>query len=134
MNYTKLLAEKKNPARGKININSNVKIEDVAKASLTMGSSKQDVLRFSFEFRVVYEPDIGEILIKGDVLDLQKDAKTVENVETEWKKNKKIPKEIRNTILNHILNKCNIQAILMSKDINFPPPVPMPKVVPKGKQ
>ena len=31
-------------------------------------------------------------------------------------------------LLNSILNKCNVQALILSQDINLPPPIPLPKV------
>jgi hypothetical protein len=31
-------------------------------------------------------------------------------------------------ILNSILTKCNIQALILSQDVNLPSPIPLPKV------
>jgi len=31
-------------------------------------------------------------------------------------------------VINSILGRCNIQALIMSKELNMPPPIPMPKV------
>ena len=45
-----------------------------------------------------------------------------------WKKDKKLPKEIMTTILNSVLTKCNIQALILSEQINLPPPIPLPKL------
>jgi hypothetical protein len=51
-----------------------------------------------------------------------------------WKKDKKLPKEIMPVILNTVLNKCNIQALILSEQINLPPPIPMPKLQSAQKQ
>ena len=45
-----------------------------------------------------------------------------------WKNKKKIEADVMTPILNNILSKCNIQAILISKEIGLPPPVQLPKV------
>jgi hypothetical protein len=31
-------------------------------------------------------------------------------------------------VLNSILAKCNIQAIILTREVNLPPPIPLPKV------
>ena len=32
------------------------------------------------------------------------------------------------TLLNALLAKCNVQALILSQDVNLPPPIPLPKV------
>ena len=54
--------------------------------------------------------------------------KDIKEAEKQWKKDKKIPKEIVEEMMSHILSKCNIEALLMSREINLPPPIPLPKV------
>jgi len=126
-NFTKINVERKGLAKGKINIKNNVGIKSVEEADLSLGKSKQSGLRFVFEFTSKYEPDVGEIMITGDVLYLE-DEKKVKSVLKDWKKDKKIPKELTATILNTVLQKCNIQALMLARDINLPPPIPLPKV------
>ena len=41
---------------------------------------------------------------------------------------KKIPKDIVQEIMSNVLSKCNIEALLMSREIGLPPPIPLPKV------
>ncbi|MBI2659814.1 hypothetical protein HYX07_01495 [Candidatus Woesearchaeota archaeon] len=45
-----------------------------------------------------------------------------------WKKDKKLPKEMMAGLLNTILTKCNVQALILSQQVNLPPPIPLPKV------
>ena len=45
-----------------------------------------------------------------------------------WKKNKAIPKEAMTAVINTALTKCNIQALILSQQVNLPPPIPLPKV------
>jgi hypothetical protein len=126
--FTKLSAEKHETAKGKIDISNNVTIKDVKEDSFSLGKDKQqDVLRFIFEFTSKYEPNVGNILFEGELLYLE-DQKNVKEILSSWKKDKKVPKEIMAGLLNTILAKCNVQALILSQEVNLPPPIPLPKV------
>ena len=125
--FTKLSVEKNSAPKGKVDINNNVTIKDVQEDNFSLGKDKQDVLRFIFEFTSKYEPAIGTILFEGELLYLE-DTKKVKEILSSWKKDKKIPKEIMAGLLNTILTKCNVQALILSQEVNLPPPIPMPKV------
>jgi hypothetical protein len=126
-NFIKINIEKKGPVKGKINISNNVSIKDVEEIKISLGKSEQKALRFIFEFVSKYEPNIGDITLKGEIIDLEDDKKTKE-ITDKWKKDKKLSKDMTTLLLNNVLAKCNIQALILSRDINLPPPIPMPKV------
>ena len=126
-NFSKMNIEKLSPVKGKISISNNVSITSVEKTNLELGQSKEDALKFTFEFTSQYDPKVGIINLMGDVIFMEDDKK-IADIEAQWKKDKKIPKEIMTNVLNHVLNKCNIQALILSKDLNLPPPIPLPKV------
>lgn len=125
--FTKLSAEKKEAAKGKIDINNNVSIKDIKEDSFSFGSNKQNVIKFIFEFTSKYEPSVGSILFEGELLYME-DPKKTKEILASWKKDKKVPKELMAGLLNTILTKCNVQALILSQEINLPPPIPMPKV------
>ena len=125
--FTKLSVEKKEKAKGMIDINNNVKIKDVTQDNFSLGKDKQNVLKFVFEFTSKYEPSVATILFEGELLYMQ-DPKKNKEILNSWKKDKKLPKEIMAGMLNTILTKCNIQALILSQQVNLPPPIPMPKV------
>lgn len=125
--FTKLSAEKNEAAKGKIDINNNVTIKDVLEDDLSLGKNNQSVLKFKFEFTSKYEPSIGLILFEGELLYLE-ETKKVKEILTSWNKDKKLPKELMAGLLNTILTKCNVQALILSQEINLPSPIPMPKV------
>jgi len=126
-NFTKIEAEKKEVSKGKINISNNVTIEKVEEKDLSLGSQKQKVLNFTFQFTSKYEPDAGNIKLVGNVLYME-NSKKVKEVLDDWKKDKKLPKDIMTKVLNVVLNKSNVQALILSDQVNLPPPVPLPKV------
>lgn len=126
--FTKLSAEKGEIAKGKIDINNNVSIKDIQEDNFSLGKDKQqNVLRFIFEFVSNYEPKVGKILFEGELLYMEEQKKAKELLNS-WKKDKKLPKELMEGMLNTILTKCNVQALILSQQVNLPPPIPLPKV------
>mgnify|MGYP001603832446 CR=1 FL=1 len=86
-----------------------------------------DILKFMFEFTSKYEPNVGNILFEGELLYME-EPKIAKEILSDWKKNKKLPKELMAGLLNTILIKCNVQALILSQQVNLPPPIPLPKV------
>lgn len=127
INFTNITVEKKQLAKGKINISNNVSIKDVQETNFSLGESKQSGIKFVFEFTSKYEPDFGKIFLGGDVLFVS-DDKEVKKILEKWKKEKKIEQEIMSPVLNSILNKCNVEALILSQTMNLPSPIPLPKV------
>ena len=126
-NFTKINAERNKGARGKLNISNNVSIKEVKIFDLKLGKNEEKALKFDFKFEAVYDPKIGNIELLGEVVYLGKEE-TIKEAEKQWKKDKKVPKEIIEEVMSGILSKCNIEALLMSREIGLPPPIPLPKV------
>ena len=124
--FTKMLIEKKNPVKGKVSINNNVGIKGLEETKLNINTNKK-ALKLDFEFTSSYDPNIAKIVMTGEVIYLI-DKEKADEVIKNWKKNKKIEKEMMTSILNNVLAKCNVQALILSKDMNLPPPIPLPKV------
>lgn len=126
-NFTKILVEKKTGLKGNVDIKNNVSVANVENADFSLGDSKQKALKFSFEFTSEYKPEIGTMLFNGELLYMSDQAKQDEIVKG-WKKNKQVPKEVMGEILNTILMRCNVEALVLSRDVNLPPPIPLPRV------
>jgi len=127
LSLTKLLIEKKAQAKGKINIKSNVILKEVKLINLKLGVTDHKVLNFVWEYQAFYEPKIAEIIFNGE-LALLEEPEVLEKIESAWKKDKQISKEVMVQVLNSIYSKCNIEALILSKEMSLPPPVPLPKV------
>lgn len=127
MQFSKIVVEKFAPVKGKIQVNNNVVLKDVEKTDLSIGPSKQSALKFHFEFTAKYEPKIADIILTGFVTFMEK-PETVKEILDSWKKDKKIPKDTMSNILNTVLSRCNIEAMLLSREVNLPPPIPLPKI------
>ncbi|MBD3355495.1 hypothetical protein GF361_05980 [Candidatus Woesearchaeota archaeon] len=127
-NFEKIDAErKKDSVKGKIDIKNNVAVTNISKKDIKTGSNSQKVARITFDFNVNYEPKIGSMKFTGNILYLSESDK-IDGLVKEFEKTKKVNQEVMPVVLNNILNRCNIQAIILSQQINLPSPVPMPKV------
>ncbi len=128
--FNKIVVEKHNPVKGKVQVNNNVTVKDVEKTDLNIGSSKQGALKFHFEFNAKYEPKIADITMVGFLTFFEK-PDAVKEILDSWKKDKKIPKEVMSSVLNTVLSRCNVEAMLLAREVNLPPPIPLPKVTVK---
>jgi len=126
-NFNEIKVNRKEGIKGKINIKNNVVIKDIQEKDLNLGDKSQNALKFIFEFSSKYEPDLGDIILVGDLLFMESSGK-IKEILTEWKKTKKVPKDIMAAILNTVLTKCNIEALVLSQKVNLPPPIPLPSV------
>jgi len=126
VNLHKVNAERNLDVKGgQVNINNNVSIKNVEELSFAVEGKKG--LKFTFAFNCSYDPGLGKIEIEGQILFVD-EQKKVEEVKKSWDKDKKVPFDVMEEIVNAALHKGNIQAIKISEDINLPSPLRLPKV------
>jgi hypothetical protein len=125
--FTKLGVEKTGPIQGSVNVQSNANIVSVDKLDVNIGTKKEEALKFIFSFTAVYQPNIAKVSIEGEIVWLDKNEE-VEKILKGWKKDKKIPKEVMSPVLNAVLTKSNIEALILSRELNLPPPIQLPRV------
>ena len=125
INFTKIEAERKAPLKGKISINNNIAIKEVKKQDFKIQS--QESVKVDFEFVAKYDPNMGHITITGDTVLVNPPEKTKEILDL-WKKDKKLPDDVLSVVMNNLLTKCNIEAIIIGREVGLPPTLNMPKV------
>lgn len=126
INLHKVSASRNLDAKGgQIKINNNVSITDVQDMDFSIDGKKG--LRFNFLFNCNYEPGLGKAEVEGQVMYVDEEKK-VSELKTAWAKNKQIPFDVMEQIVNAALHKGHIQAIKISEDVNLPSPLPLPKV------
>lgn len=126
INLHRVLAERSLDAKGgQVKINNNVTLKNVEEMGFAVEGKKG--LKFTFAFNCNYEPNLGRIEVEGQVFYID-DQKVVEDIKKGWVKDKKIPMEVMEQIINASLHKGNIQAIKISEEVNLPSPLPLPKV------
>ena len=107
-----------------ISVNSTPRIDDIEKSERDLMGLK-DVLHVSFTFETKYEPGVGEIVMKGEVLYQSDDSVAVLN---KWKKDKKLDDQLALEVLNALFRKCFTKVIELSDELRLPPPVQFPFV------
>jgi len=110
-----------------VNINSVPNIESIKRKDMKIAGLK-DVLAIDFSFATSYDPKIGDISIRGEVLYQTDDAK---NIMALWDSKKKIEAKLAADVLNVILKKCLTRAVAIADDLRLPPPVSFPIVAPE---
>ena len=114
----------------KININSTVSLKNVVEDKIQQ-PAKTSMLKISFEFASVYEPNLGEVRIEGEVYYT---GKNIKNELKKWRKDKKFSSDVDAEIRNFLLRKGLVLATTLSDIVQLPPPVPMPVIRPKTKK
>ena len=126
--FQKMSIERTGHPHGKVQINSNVGITDMSKTTFQMKSTQEPGLKIDFKYSCIYEPNIGSVNISGDLM-LVDSQKKLDDLFKQWKKDQKpIPE-----IVNMVMNRCMIQAVVLSRDVNLPPPIQMPMFQSKQK-
>jgi len=131
-NFDRILVEKTKPIMGGVQVKNNMSIKNVEQQELLMGKKKESILKFSFEFSSKYSPNIGLISINGHILFLQ-EPDAVKKIIAGWKKNKNIPNDVASLLLNAVLVRCNVKALILSQEVNLPPHIRLPTISPKAK-
>ena len=128
--FTKMSAEKKNVSEQNIRIENNVGITNVEESSVL--DPKKSLLRFEFAFTCKYDPGLGNIELYGEIVEMFDKELSVKVLDS-WKNEKKLHPDIMAKILNNVLSRANIEAIIISKELGLPSPIAMPKVEVKPK-
>jgi len=131
-NFDKILVEKNKKVEKNMQLKTDVSITEVQEEKLPTGDQNLEGLRFNFKFELKYEPKIGEINIQGFIYYLT-EPKLVKDVIKGWKKDKSIPKPITAEIINMVLYRANIKALLLSQEVNLPPHLNIPRISEKSK-
>ncbi len=125
-NFTKMLVERK-PATGtKISVANNISVVNVDQQKLAVAGGS-NVLAVGFRFELKYNPEIGHILLEGTVLELVSEEHLKENLAS-WKEKKMLKRDMLGHIMQVILARCQIQGIILAKELNLPSPIPLPKI------
>lgn len=123
-------AKKRNPAKDRVDINTNVNIANMEKANVGI-KNKEPSLDISFEFHTRYEPNVGEIRLEGNVMYV---GPKVNEAIKMWKNEKKILQDVDVEVKNFLLRKCMTIEINLAENMGLPPPLMFPTVVVGKKQ
>jgi len=85
--------------------------------------------QIEFRFTANYS-GIGVIKIEGSLKFIGEYPDLADN----WRKKNKMPNEVAKKIHTTIINNCIPQSVTIARDLNLPPPIPLPKVNMPEKQ
>ncbi|MAG47948.1 hypothetical protein CL617_05050 [archaeon] len=122
-NINKIEAEKKVKDIKNLQVRYSPNIKNAELQELGLGK-KQEVLKIDFTYKVEYI-DVGNISFEGHALIVDEIKEIKEFLET-WKKDKSIQTPFSMKVINVILLRANIKALLLSQEINLPPPFQLP--------
>lgn len=122
--FKKISAERKKDIKGKLEIKSNMNIENIEKDNIDIAG---DILKFSYTYSIFYEPGFAEITFQGTILVVPDKSEDLKKILKDWK-NKKLSEEIRIFLYNFIMTKCNLKALQLEEDFTLPAHLPLPKL------
>lgn len=126
--FKKISIARDKPASGKVNINHNAKIDSVEEAKFKLGTGQQqEALRVTFTFTADYAPEIANINLQGELLWVDKPEQVKSSLDM-WSKKKELPSEALVPIYNTVLQRSIMQSLLLTKEMNLPPPIRMPRI------
>jgi len=106
----------------------NVRIDNNSTVTLITKSGETES-EVSFRYTANYG-GIGTIRIEGTLLFNGDSDKLI----TQWQKSGNMPNEIASEIHTAIMRVCVPEAVMVSRDIKLPPPLPLPQINIQGKK
>jgi len=132
MSIKAMSAKRHEDVVGEIEVNNDAKLTTVEETDLPAFGKKAMTVGFSFTTDYIdrkTKKKLAEILIDGSVLYMSDDHA---NVVKGWKTTKKLPEDVNIEIINAILRRCITKAVVLSEDLQMPPPMMIPHAQRKG--
>ena len=124
--FTSINVQKKKTTGKKVNIKTGLAITDVS-ISKAVSPTDQKPFSISFKYTANYQPHAGSIELEGELIYLAS-KEVAEAITKQWKEKKQLPKTQAVPIYNRILHSCTVEAFVMSREVNLPAPVNLPKL------
>lgn len=121
--FTKINVEKNPEFKGKLEIKTNVSINEISSEKLDI--IKSETLKIEFTYSIDYA-ELGRVELTGNI-GLLLDSKTMKESIKQWK-DKKLPEDVRQVIINLVFQKATLKALQLEEEINLPLHMPMPRL------
>jgi hypothetical protein len=127
LRYTEIGAKRLGEASGRVNVNNN--------STITSLSQVEGKLSLQFLFTSSYEPNVGEIRIRGDIL-VSDSEKNIEKAVRAWEESgqKNLPVDMAEDVHNAIISNCVVETVILAREIQLPSPVPLPRISMKDRE
>ncbi len=84
-------------------------------------------ITIKYDYKVVYNEGIGNMKMSGTLF-ADEDAKKAKEVEETYKKEKRLPDDFAEVVLNTISFTCGTNGIFVIRPVNLAPPLVPPKI------
>lgn len=121
-NFTKISAER-NANQSKYQVQNKTAIDEIK----TVDLGKQKTLVFTFVQETDYSPNLGKILLKGEVVVLSNEKEAADTIAS-FNKNKRFEAKLMEKVYNAILQRCGVESLILARDIGLPSPVRLPRL------
>ena len=108
------------PSPGQVQISTNVNILDLER--------EEGFLKVPFVVTIGYQPSVAQINMKGEATIRGKEAE-LEEIEKKYDEKEQPPQ----FLVQSIINRSIMEATLISRSLNIPPPIPFPEANPQNK-
>ncbi len=130
-NLSKILIQRKEVIEPDLNASQNIDIKDITRLKIPI--SNEEALKINFNFKVDYSKEAANLDFGGYVLIHAKEEEMGKILKSWSKKEKEIPPEIRISLFNFIMSKCNIKALSLEDEMNLPFHIPLPHITSKNE-
>jgi len=90
-------------------------------------------VKIDFTYTATYLEGVGELKMNGNIV-AKEDSKLVKEISDKWGKEKKLPENFAENVLNAINYACGTNGTLVVRAINLSPPILPPKIVLGGSE
>lgn len=104
---------------------TNVRIDHNNTVTSVVPLNQTD-LSIEFRFTANYT-GMGFVRMDGRIV-VSDDARSPDTIAKEWSTTNNMPSDFANLVHNAVISNCIITATIITRDIQLPPPVPLPQV------
>ncbi|HEB37048.1 MAG TPA: hypothetical protein ENI14_00085 [Thermoplasmatales archaeon] len=84
----------------------------------------ENTSNIEFQYTANYG-SVGIIRMEGNLIFEDKNIKDLVDA---WKTSRKMPDNVATTVHNAIIHACLTEAVFIARDLNLPPPIPLPQI------
>lgn len=125
---TKIDAEKTDKKATSVTANASSMLTSI---TLEKDVNAGEYLLVKYRYTVKYEPEIGHILLEGSLWYMNKDLKKLVKKE---KDKVSVESEVMEEVSTAIIREALLESVEISRRLNLPPPMNLPKVEVKRKE
>ncbi|MDP3916731.1 MAG: hypothetical protein Q8Q42_00395 [Nanoarchaeota archaeon] len=134
VNFTldKISIEKTGISKGTIEAKNSIKFLDVAESTLPETMKDQHLIKFKFQYKISYLPNIATTEIIGHI-HFMSDKQTKDKILKAWDKESKIDQSLSRDLVNYLFQRCSVMALSLSQQVGLPPHIALPKIAIKSR-